>query len=100
MSIILSARHFPCLTQRTIRVRHLAKVLIVPIEAAVSGYTIALLDAFKLTFLCEPRTYLEVGGNGHIEMGLKYLRNNHYSATAATRPPADQCQVGHLLPNF
>ena len=53
MSIILSARHFPCLTQRTIRVRHLAKVLIVPIEAAVSGYTIALLDAFKLTFLCE-----------------------------------------------
>ena len=46
------------------------------------------------------RTYLEVGGNGHIEMGLKYLRNNHYSATAATRPPADQCQVGHLLPNF
>ena len=55
MSIILSARHFPCLTQRTIRVRHLAKVLIVPIEAAVSGYTIALLDAFKLTFLCEVR---------------------------------------------
>ena len=51
MSIILSARHFPCLTQRTIRVRHLAKVLIVPIEAAVSGYTIALLDAFKLTIV-------------------------------------------------